>query len=515
MAARGDCPPSFLTRGLIQAASRGDLKTIKGRVLRLFRSNGQVNKHSLYCELEPLFKESVTHGHMEVLQFLCDEVAPDVLTVRSKLLSDAAARFHKEQSSSEHLLHVSLGLTPLMAAAAASDIKYMLLLINHRADVNVTTKHFDMTALVFAAHGDVHAIELLLDAGARDGPVDAMNQALHIACSNVSCDSDVRRIELLVKARADVNNYDGNEYRYQWTPLTRLAELNKDNASRCASHLCRAASVLLLGGADADRVTTCPLTKTQFAVVCSCGNLPLIRTFVEAGADLDKCGNNSPLICALISGHAHVAAYLIEQGANVHDIHVHIPEPASVTYSMRYLQCFKIVADAGADVSRALQTWACSVDADTDILDFLLDECGLLPQLDAPSHTARYSTPMSRAWEHEDINSAQRLLTRGADIDAALEDYGNAVFQASFAAHTATVKFLSLRGANIFAKSKCWRKLRCALDFAGEMRLSRHTMLSWRERYICGLVDALCEALAHRRDIRHRAPNSRRVRGTA
>lgn len=63
------------------------------------------------------------------------------------------------------------------------------------------------------------------------------------------------------------------------------------------------------------------------------------------------------------------------------------------------------------------------------------------------------------------------------------------------------MKFLTRRGGDIYAKSS--ETGNCALDYAEDMRMSRENLQSLRAQYLRGLVDALCEVLAHKRDIRH------------
>lgn len=461
----------MFTRYLTKAAGRGDVETLKCRVPQILQ-RFQQRDDKLFSAVKPLFSEAGAHGQMDVLQCLCELIMPYSVGSRANVLMKAAALVHAHLSSTDTCqaaFDFKFGLTPLMAATAASDLKGMLHLIDRRAEVNVKTASFDMTALCFACFSDVEVTELLLDAGARDGPVDALNQALYLACTFVSSQEDVRRIALLIEARADVNQVFGKEF----TPLLTLALQRKSTV-----YMSQACEVLLRAGANPEFVP--PGAETVFGMICSRGVLPIVKTLVNAGADIDFGVSNTPVVLSLHKNYPETARFLVESGADISrskstidaDPAPPLPPadfPVIAAVTSGSIECLSLAAEIGGDLSSALPMWCAMPEPNPEILDFLIDECGLDQQLDEYRERMEGRLISRAAW-HPNLKSVKRLLARGAEINTTSKHGRNAVCTAAHQANAANVKYLTLRGGDIHAKTTETGK--CAIDFADDMRLN-------------------------------------------
>jgi ankyrin repeat protein len=196
------------------------------------------------------------------------------------------------------------GATALHWAAYRSDAQSAAALIRAGANVNVRNK-YGITPLALAAQqGSAPVLDLLLRAGAKpNDPINFVNSGetplMHAARS-----SKVDAVKSLAAAGADVNAKES------WSGQTALmwAAANGDS---------QMVSALLELGADLRARSNGGTSPFAFAV--RKGDMRTVQAMIAGGADVNekRSGDSAtPLLIAIINGHADVVDLLLDKGAD-------------------------------------------------------------------------------------------------------------------------------------------------------------------------------------------------------
>jgi len=196
------------------------------------------------------------------------------------------------------------GATALHWAAYRSDAESTAALLSAGANVNAKNK-YGVTPLALAAdQGNAAVLDLLLNAGAKpNDPINFVNSGetplMHAARS-----SKVDAVKSLVKAGADVNAKES------WNGQTALMWAAADGDSAMVTTL------LELG---ADLKAKSHAGTTAFLLAVRKGDLPSVQAMLAAGADVNEKRSGdfaTPLLIAVINGHADLVDLLLEKGAD-------------------------------------------------------------------------------------------------------------------------------------------------------------------------------------------------------
>ena len=212
--------------------------------------------------------------------------------------------------------------------------------------------------------------------------------------------NDVETARLLLAGGADVNAVNDLGV----TPLA-LAALNAS---------AEMADTLLRAGADPDAAR--PGGETMLMTAARTGNPHLVRSLVAAGAAVRGTLHfraQTPLMWAASEGHAGVAQFLIEAGADVHARSVHGTTALLLAARNGDVETARVLLDGGADVNAGEPYLA--FDARVDVEES--QTSGRSPLL-----VASASLVATSGWEYElDVEPSTHealalfLLERGAD----------------------------------------------------------------------------------------------------
>jgi ankyrin repeat protein len=222
----------------------------------------------------------------------------------------------------------------LVDAARRQDHKALRALLKQRVDVN--TPHPDgATAIHWAAYwDDLDSAMLLIGAGAH---VNAVNDfgvtPLSLACTN----RNTAMVDALLKAGANPNSAQGSGETVLMTCawagdpqsvgqlIARGADVNARESSYEQTALMWAAAekhasvvrVLVENGAEVNARSKAGFSPLLFSA--RVGDIESARILLAAGAnvnDTDAATNASALVVATVRGHAGLAAFLLDHGAN-------------------------------------------------------------------------------------------------------------------------------------------------------------------------------------------------------
>ncbi|XP_057328463.1 putative ankyrin repeat protein RF_0381 [Microplitis mediator] len=195
--------------------------------------------------------------------------------------------------------------TTLQIAILASDEDFIDYLLDNRVDVNDVTRCG--AALHLAVHQkNIKLIKKLVDAGADINVTSLDNNftPLHLAVDG----NDIELVKFLINQGANVNVKVACSQR---TPLEIAVSQSND------------ALIDLLLSNNADTNLSKNSNETALHLAVKLENLTLIKTLVEAGADLNAHSpayKVTPLYLAIDQNHYGIAEFLITQGADVNYI---------------------------------------------------------------------------------------------------------------------------------------------------------------------------------------------------
>jgi len=267
-------------------------------------------------------------------------------------------------------------LTPLHVVLQYGNIKAIRVLLEHGADVGARDNK-DSTPLHLASqHGNVEIARILLEHGAVvDARDDKDSTLLHLASQRGS----VKIAGVLLEHGADVHALDANHS----TPLHFASETGKAEAAR----------LLLEHGADVHALNNNHSTPLHF--ISQHGDDGAARVLLEHGAVVDALDDkdSTALHVASQCGNAKVARVLLEHGANTH-----VQNKEDQTPQHLLLAVLRNTSPFDIDTIRFFLERGADVDSDA------VDD--------------NHSTLLHRASYHGNVEAAQLLLERGANINA-------------------------------------------------------------------------------------------------
>ena len=191
------------------------------------------------------------------------------------------------------------GKRPLVEASSAGHVEVLELLLEARADPNLTGCD-GRTALQLASRtGHVEIVRILLNAGAltarayRDTYMTALHEASSFGHSEV--------VRLLLDARADKDSKAVND----WSALQLASSHGHVETVR----------MLLQARADTDSVS---ISGTALHMASSEGHLQVLTLLLQARSDLSRLNSwhGTALHVASAEGHVEIARLLLKNGAN-------------------------------------------------------------------------------------------------------------------------------------------------------------------------------------------------------
>ncbi|MCF7765596.1 MAG: ankyrin repeat domain-containing protein [Verrucomicrobia bacterium] len=195
------------------------------------------------------------------------------------------------------------GNMPIHLAAQRGGVDCVLALLDHGADANATN-HLAETPLILGA-ADVEVVRALLEHDANPNAVCTKGRTPLFSAARGR--QSFEAVSLLIKAGARVELPAQGR---MWNPL--MAAIRIGNP--------RTIDLLIAEGATLEAVNNGYSPLLEAAID---GDLRTVKRLVEAGADLDYSYEaidpaGSALNSAMWAGQQEVAAYLIDQGADLH-----------------------------------------------------------------------------------------------------------------------------------------------------------------------------------------------------
>lgn len=245
-------------------------------------------------------------------------------------------------------------LTPLMMAAKNGHAEIVARLLDAGADAGAPNANGTTPLMLAAAAGKADAVTLLLDRGADVNAKDAAHgqTALIFAAASGRLDA----VRALVARGADAN------VATRVSPIVTMGDrykaLTDGKGTREITSEGRGSDVRAMGG----------MTALMFAA--REGHLDVVRTLVEAGADVNKVNDAdgvSVLTLAIVNGRFDIARHLLDKGADPRRVSKTGLSPLYATVDARwpertwyppaavgeekttYLELLKALLDKGAD----------------------------------------------------------------------------------------------------------------------------------------------------------------------
>ena len=309
------------------------------------------------------------------------------------------------------------GTTALHWAAHREDGALVTLLLGVGADVNAADDHGVTPLWLACLNGNATLVEQLLAAGADTNLARANGETPLMTAARVG---SVDAVRLLLAAAADPN---ATEATLEQTALMLAVVENHTPV----------AQVLLKVGASVSARSTNQFTALLFAA--QQGNIDAARLLLSAGADVNESapegigGNTNArgrfvadtaaaaLLVAIDSGHADMALFLLEQGANPRDAGAgRTALHSAVQRAMP--QVVSALLERGADPNARLERRLPFVSRR------ITQDNGL-----TPSNTG--ATPFFLAASFGDLQSMRILVAGGADPTARAEDGTTALMVAA------------------------------------------------------------------------------------
>lgn len=299
----------------------------------------------------------------------------------------------------------ALRRSPLCEAAYMRRPEVLDWLLAHGASVDIGPKQGDRPAFEAVRRGFFSGFVALVENGAafdQGNPKDLGRAPLHWLARA----GEIAAIRNLLARGANVDLTD----RQGRTPLFHAAEYGQVEAAR----------VLLAHGARLDPIDEFGQTVVQ---VANSSAPEVLRLLIEAGADLDHRAGHAPLItvAAATSGDLELLDKLVAQGRPI--------EPPD------------------GQGRSALQ--AAIGFGKHPIVDWLLDHGADVNYRDERSG----ATVLATAVETGEPATVERLLSRGARIDAKTNGKESALFLAASRGHLDLVETLAAAGADIEAQN--------------------------------------------------------------
>ena len=161
--------------------------------------------------------------------------------------------------------------------------------------------------------------------------------------------------------------------------------------------------------------------ETPLYIACSNGNLELVKTLINKGADIDRLVNRSisPLFIASKLGKLDVVNMLIEEGADINktgDNTRNYGTPLFVASKLGKVDVVKILIDKGADINKGdmdelTPLHVASKSGHVDVVNMLINAGADIDK------SGMYNTPLRIAIDEGHLNVVKILIEAGADIN--------------------------------------------------------------------------------------------------
>ena len=178
--------------------------------------------------------------------------------------------------------------------------------IENKADIDARIKHHLTLLMVASMYGHTNAVNVLLQYGANLALTDKILDctALHFAAG--SSDNSGEILRCLIENGADVNGVNKRKH----TPLMIAAKMGRINAL----------TLLIKHGADVDLQDSDGYKALHHPVYGSDISSEILSCLIGIGADVNARTNNgvAPLMIAAEKGHINAVTSLVKCGANVH-----------------------------------------------------------------------------------------------------------------------------------------------------------------------------------------------------
>jgi ankyrin repeat protein len=307
---------------------------------------------------------------------------------------------------------VNEGRTALTSAARLGNIGVVQLLLTSGASPNKTDANGKTPLIAAAREGRMEVVALLIQMGAK---LDKQDKFGDTALFKAVFGEHLPVVEALLAAGAAVNlpSKDGE------TPLFRAV-----------SKFPAAVDALLAAGANPNLVHTgLNISPLHMAVQSGESKFEITKKLVDKGADVNAAGVNghTPITFAIERKWIQGIQYLLEKGANVDIL---------VQYN----------GGPYTPIGIAIET---SEGLDNEITNLLIDKSTNVDVKYGPSELTALIHLAYNNW----VDSASKLLDKGADVNAAANNGVTALMEAAIGGRIEMLTLLLERGANINATS--------------------------------------------------------------
>ncbi|WP_375316768.1 ankyrin repeat domain-containing protein [Wolbachia endosymbiont (group A) of Opomyza germinationis] len=448
------------------------------RILDLLIESG-ANFGGFYKSIGNLLHSAVSHGQLDIIQYLADKKVFDLNSVNEGgMASLHLAAFNGYSDVVEYLIKkgakVNLkdrnGYTPLHWAASNDHLKIVEYLIKKGAKVNLKDRN-GYTPLHWAASNDnLKIVEYLIKKGAKVNLKDRNGYTpLHWAAFNGY--SDV--VEYLIKKGAKVNLKDRNGYTpLHWAAsndnlkiveylVEKGAEVNlKDRNSYTPLHWAasndhlKIVEYLIKKGAEVNLKDRNSYTPLHWAA--SNDHLKIVEYLVEKGAEVNLAdlAGYTPLHWAAFNGHSDVVEYLVEKGAEVNLADLAGYTPLHWAAFNGYSDVVEYLVEKGAEVNLAERNgytplhWAAFY-GHSDVVEYLVEKGAEVNLAERNGYTPLH---WAAFYGHSDV--VEYLIKKGAEVNLAdLAGY-TPLHWAAFYGYSDVVEYLIKKGAKVNLKDR-------------------------------------------------------------
>jgi ankyrin repeat protein len=196
----------------------------------------------------------------------------------------------------------------------------------------------------------------------------------------------------------------------------------------------------LLVGAGADVNAANVNGVTPLSLACTNRNVALVEVLLKAGANTETAQwtGETPLLTAARTGNAEIVGILLEHGANVNATETRRSQTALMwAIAGKHPEVARLLIEKGADVN-----------AKSHLLTGLKPKVYLTYYGEDPVSSNGGFTPLLFAAQQGDLDTARLLIAKGANVNEATYEDGNALLLASSNGYEDLALFLLESGAD-------------------------------------------------------------------
>ncbi|KAJ5710113.1 ankyrin [Penicillium malachiteum] len=336
--------------------------------------------------------------------------------------------------------------TTLAATAYHGQIEAMQFLIDKGALVNLPLRGRYESALAAAAsNGQLNAVEFLIDMGAAvDLPLKGRYGS---ALAAAACNDRLLVVRFLIDKGAFVD-------------LSLQGRYGSSLAAAASNGLHGAVKFLVNNGATIDLPLEGRYHGSALAAAALNGQLWAVKCLIDEGANIDlplQGCHGSALAAVSSNGMLDAIQFLVDEGATI-DLSLKTGNYGSAlaaAASNGQLEAVQFLVNKGAMVDLSLQTgvYGSAIEAAAgmgriDVVKFLAERGA---SFDLPLQTGYFGSALAAAAFTERLDVIQFLVEKGASIDLLLQTghFGSALAVAAVVGKLETVHFLVNQGATI------------------------------------------------------------------